>query len=55
MCPEPDFGMEYRQMIATYRLSPEVFRGQLDAILSRLRLSEEPERSGAAEKETAVH
>ena len=54
MCPEPDFGMQYRWMIESYRLSPEVLRGQLDSILSRVKKTEEPPK-GSAEAGKAVH
>lgn len=35
MCPEPSFGMEYRALIETYRLTPEAAMNQLDIILDR--------------------
>jgi hypothetical protein len=35
MCPEPEFGPEYRALIESYRLAPEVAAGQLDTILER--------------------
>ena len=33
MCPEPEFGPEYRALIETYRLTPEAAAYQLDMIL----------------------
>ena len=35
MCPEPDFCIQYRELIAYYRLTPEASARQLDAILRR--------------------
>ena len=36
MCPEPDFCLQYRELISWYRLTPEASERQLDAILRRL-------------------
>lgn len=35
MCPEPDFGFQYRRMIEYYRLSPEISARQRETILER--------------------
>ena len=35
MCPESDFGREYRALIKTYRLTPEAAACQMDMILDR--------------------
>ena len=35
MCPEPEFGQEYRALIESYRLTPEAAANQLDTILDR--------------------
>lgn len=44
MCPEPEFGLEYRALIETYRLAPEAAECQLDTILKRF-YSERKRRS----------
>ena len=54
MCPEPEFGMQYRRMIEVYRLPPEVLRGQLASILSRVTQAEVPIKD-PAESKKAVH
>ena len=36
MCPEPDFGFQYRSLIETYRLAPETSKRQCLTILDRL-------------------
>ncbi len=54
MGPESDFCMQYKQMIASYRLPPEVLQMQLDAIISRLHLRDEPPLRCTAEEKSAV-
>jgi len=35
MCLEPDFGLQYRSLIESYRLAPEISERQLDRILKK--------------------
>lgn len=35
MCPEPDFGLQYRSLIESYRLAPEISARQLEQILKQ--------------------
>lgn len=51
MCPEPEFGLEYRALIETYRLAPEAAAGQLETILERFFSNDRRKTNGRTKTE----
>ena len=53
MCPEPNFGFQYRCLIEHYRLSPEISTRQRDTILERYFAGQRPARQPGSGARTA--